>query len=151
MFIEDIPTTKENYKKKEKEWLGFERALTKIGLDKDDVLDRIKRGLPPYKNKEDQKRKCEKVYKETEVSSVEGYRVTSKRNDDSSKVKDQTTRRTKTNYSLKGRTKAEGYILKTKNDQKGRKGRKTTPIGINTTMHRRTQRDLQSRTKVGRM
>jgi len=43
MFLEDIPTTKEDYKKKEKEWPGFERVLSKIGLDKEEVLDRIKK------------------------------------------------------------------------------------------------------------
>jgi hypothetical protein len=35
---------KEDYKKKEKEWLGFEGALNKIGLNKEEVLDRIKKG-----------------------------------------------------------------------------------------------------------
>jgi hypothetical protein len=37
MFFEDSPTTKEDYKKKEKEWTGFERALSKIGLNKEEV------------------------------------------------------------------------------------------------------------------
>ena len=64
MFLEDIPTTREDVRKKEKEWLGFERALSKIGLHKEEVLDRIKRGLTPYRNTEDQRHKCEKVYKE---------------------------------------------------------------------------------------
>ena len=64
MFLEDIPTTREDFRKKEKEWLGFERALYKIGLNKDKVLDRIKRGLLPYKNKDEQWRKREAVFKE---------------------------------------------------------------------------------------
>jgi hypothetical protein len=54
MFLEDVPTTREEYKTKEKEWLGFERALNKIGLDKDEVLHRIKKGLPPHIDREDQ-------------------------------------------------------------------------------------------------
>ena len=54
MPFEDIPTTKEDCRKKEKEWTGFERALNKIGLNKEEVLDRIKRGLLPYKSKEEQ-------------------------------------------------------------------------------------------------
>jgi hypothetical protein len=70
MLIEDIPTTKDEYKKKEKEWLGFEKALSKIGLDKDEVLDRIKRGLLPYKDKEDQRRRCQRVY--DEIKSTAG-------------------------------------------------------------------------------
>ena len=37
MFFEDIPTTRKDYKKKEKEWPGFERALSKIGLQKEEV------------------------------------------------------------------------------------------------------------------
>ena len=40
-FLEDIPTTREDFRKQEKEWLGFEKALYKIGLNKDEVLDRI--------------------------------------------------------------------------------------------------------------
>ena len=63
MFLEDIPRTKDDYRKKEKDWIGFERALNKIGLD-EEVLDRIKRGLPPYKDREEQWRRCEKVYKD---------------------------------------------------------------------------------------
>ena len=63
MQFEDIPTTKEDFKKKEKEWIGFDRALYKIGLNKEEVLDRIKRGLLPYKSKEEQRRKCDEVYR----------------------------------------------------------------------------------------
>jgi hypothetical protein len=62
MPFEDIPTSKEDFRRKEKEWLGFERALYKIGLTKDEVLDRIKKGLLPYKNEKEQRRKCEEVY-----------------------------------------------------------------------------------------
>ena len=39
MPFEDIPTTKEDFRKKEKEWTGFERALNKMGLNKEEVLD----------------------------------------------------------------------------------------------------------------
>ena len=53
MPLEDIPTTNEDFRKKEKEWTGFERALNKIGLNKEEVLNRIKKGLPSYKNKEE--------------------------------------------------------------------------------------------------
>jgi len=63
MPFEDIPTSKEDFRKKEKEELGFERALYKIGLNKDEVLDRIKRGLLPYKSEKEQRRKCEEVYR----------------------------------------------------------------------------------------
>ena len=63
MPFEDIPTTNEDFKKKEKEWIGFDRALYKIGLNKEEVLDRIKRGLLPYKSKEEQRRKCDEVYR----------------------------------------------------------------------------------------
>ena len=34
MFLEDIPTSLDDVKKKEKEWEGFERALKNIGLNK---------------------------------------------------------------------------------------------------------------------
>jgi hypothetical protein len=64
MSLEEIPTTKEDFKKKEKEWLGFERALNFIGLKGSDVLERIKRGQPPYRCERTQRHRCDIAYQQ---------------------------------------------------------------------------------------
>ena len=63
MLFCNIPTTIEDFKRKEKEWEGFEKALRLIGLNKYTVLERQKKGRPPYKSKEEQDIKCQKGYK----------------------------------------------------------------------------------------
>ena len=64
MPLEEIPTNKEEFKKKEKEWLGFERALNNIGLKKEEVLERIKSGLRPYRSEREQRQRCDIVYQQ---------------------------------------------------------------------------------------
>ena len=44
MFLKNIPTTIEDFEKKEKGWLGFEKALKIKGLDVDTVRKRLKKG-----------------------------------------------------------------------------------------------------------
>ena len=51
MHFQDIPTSELDFKKKEKEWLGFDYALEKIGLTKKRVLDHIRKGIPVYQDK----------------------------------------------------------------------------------------------------
>jgi hypothetical protein len=44
MFFRNIPETVEDFKEKEKNWYGFEKALKAMGLDSKKVLARLKKG-----------------------------------------------------------------------------------------------------------
>ena len=125
--------------------------MNKIGLDRDDVSDRIKRGLLPYKNKEDQKRKCEKVYKEMKSIAWKVTESPPRRIMTAAKSKTKRPEEQEQTTAYKEDPRHKATSSKPKIEQDGRKERKTIPVGINTTMHRRMQRDLQGRTKVGRM
>ena len=51
MHFQDIPRTESDFRKKDKEWLGFYYALERIGLKRKTVLDNIKKGIPVYQDK----------------------------------------------------------------------------------------------------
>jgi len=125
MPFEDIPTTKEDFRKKEKEWTGFERALNKIGLDKEEVLDRIKKGLLPYKSEKEQRRKCDEVYQKAtwtgrkrDVSPppriMTAAKTKTKRPDDKPKEDERRRTKEKATSSKPEKTEKESYKPKTK-------------------------------------
>jgi hypothetical protein len=62
MHFENIPRTEVDFKKKEKEWQGFEHALKRIGLDKRKTLDNLKKGLFIYQDKRAQEHRCKVEY-----------------------------------------------------------------------------------------
>jgi hypothetical protein len=68
MHFQDIPRSESDFKKKEKEWLGFEYALERIGLKKKQLLDDLKRGIPVYQDKGAQENRCRREFEHLKKS-----------------------------------------------------------------------------------
>jgi hypothetical protein len=59
-----IPRTIEEFETKERKWLGFHYALKNIGLEYKEVKQRLQDRLPPWRDEETQRVKCQKAYGE---------------------------------------------------------------------------------------
>ena len=66
MWMRHIPVSYEDFKDKEENWPGFDYALQNIGLDSD-VKRRLIEGKTPWKNEEEQKRRCQQGYQEPQM------------------------------------------------------------------------------------
>jgi hypothetical protein len=62
MWMRNIPMTLEDFKNKEKTWLGFHYALKNIGLDYDEVKQRLRDNKTPRKDLEEQQLTCQKAH-----------------------------------------------------------------------------------------
>ena len=61
MFFRHIPETVTDFKWKQKNWYGFEKALKALELDNKTVLARLKRGQLAYEDSHAQSIKCQKA------------------------------------------------------------------------------------------
>jgi hypothetical protein len=64
MWTRSVPTTFEDFQKKERTWKGFKYALRNIGLDIDVVRRRLIKGKTPWEDEEQQRLNCQKARKE---------------------------------------------------------------------------------------